>query len=230
MEAIVLAGGLGTRLRSTVPDRPKVMAPVCGRPFLEILLTSLAAKGCGRAVLSLGYLADRIQDHFGPLFAGIELAYEVESTPLGTGGALRRALVRCNADHVLVLNGDTYLDLEIEKVESRWQQSRHPILIARQVEDTFRYGRLVTAGEQLVGFTEKGIPGCGLINAGHYVLPQDIARFFPPTEAFSLESDFLAKAADACPFEVFTTRGQFIDIGVPEDYRRAQSELLPLCR
>jgi D-glycero-alpha-D-manno-heptose 1-phosphate guanylyltransferase len=230
MEAIVLAGGLGTRLRSAVPDLPKALAPVCGRPFLEILLSSLADKGCSRVVLSLGYLADRVRDHFGPRFAGIELAYEVESTPLGTGGAVRRALARCNADHVLVLNGDTYLDLEIEKVESRWQQSRHPIIIAREVEDTFRYGRLVTAGEQLVGFTEKGVSGRGLINAGHYVLSQDIARLFPAAEAFSLESDFLVKAADACPFEVFTTRGQFIDIGVPEDYRLAQSELLPLCR
>jgi D-glycero-alpha-D-manno-heptose 1-phosphate guanylyltransferase len=229
MEAIVLAGGLGTRLRSAVPDLAKVMAPVCGRPFLEILLTSLAEKGCGRAVLSLGYLADRIQDHFGPRFAGIELAYEIESTPLGTGGALRRALVRCDADHVLVVNGDTYLDLEIENVESRWQRSRQPILIAREVEDTCRYGRLVTAGDRLLGFTEKGVPGRGLINAGHYVLPRDIARFFPATEAFSLESDFLVKAADACPFEVFTTRGQFIDIGVPEDYLRAQTELSRLC-
>ena len=230
MEAIVLAGGLGTRLRSTVPDLPKAMAPVCGRPFLEILLVSLAEKGCSRAVLSLGYLADRIQDHFGPRFAGIELAYEVESTPLGTGGALRQALVRCKADHVLVLNGDTYLNLEIENVESRWQQSRRPILIAREVEDTSRYGRLVTAGDRLVGFTANGVPGRGLINAGHYVLPRDIARFFPAAEAFSLESDFLVKTADACPFEVFTTRGQFIDIGVPEDYRRAQSDLLPLCQ
>ena len=126
MEAIVLAGGLGTRLRSTVPDLPKVMAPVCGRPFLEILLSSLATKGCRRAILSLGYLAHRVQDHFGPRFAGIDLAYEVESVPLGTGGALRRALDRCEADHVLVLNGDTYLDLEIEEVESRWQQKPLP--------------------------------------------------------------------------------------------------------
>ena len=86
MEAIVLAGGLGTRLRSTVPDLPKVMAPVCGRPFLEIVLSSLP-EGLRRAILSLGYLAHRCQGHFGPRFAGIDLAYEVESAPLGTGGA-----------------------------------------------------------------------------------------------------------------------------------------------
>ena len=230
MEAIVLAGGLGTRLRGIVPDLPKVMAPVCGRPFLEILLSSLAAKGCTRAILSLGYLAQRIQNHFGPRFAGIDLVYEIESTPLGTGGALRRALVRCEEDHVLVLNGDSYLDLEIDDLQSRWQQCRHPIIVAREVEDTCRYGRLVTAGDRLVGFTEKGVPGHGLINAGHYLLPQDIARHFPAAEAFSLERDFLVKTPAACPFEVFTTHGQFIDIGVPDDYVRAQSKLLPLCQ
>ena len=98
------------------------------------------------------------------------------------------------------------------------------------MEGTCRYGRLVTAGDRLVGFREKGVPGRGLINAGHYVLPRDIAQYFPVTAAFSLESDFLVQAIETCPFEVFTTHGQFIDIGVPEDYARAQSELLPLCQ
>jgi D-glycero-alpha-D-manno-heptose 1-phosphate guanylyltransferase len=230
MEAIVLAGGLGTRLRSTVPDLPKVMAPVCGRPFLEILLSSLAAKGCQRAILSLGYLARQIQDHFGPRYAGIALEYVVEHAPLGTGGALRQAINRCEADHALVVNGDSYLDLDVDGLESHWHEHRHPIIVAREVEDTGRYGRLLARDGRLVGFTERGTPGRGLINAGYYLLPRDIVQHFPAAETFSLERDFLETAVDRCPFDVYITRGQFIDIGVPDDYQRAQSELLPLCQ
>jgi len=229
MEAIVLAGGLGTRLRSTVPDLPKAMAPVCGRPFLEILLSALSAKGCRRVVLSLGHLADSVQDHFGLSFAGMEIAYEVEPRPLGTGGALRNSLRRCEADHVLVVNGDTYLNLEVAQVEARWRQGKRPIIIAREVEDTSRFGRLITENDRLIGFTAQGKYGKGLINAGHYLLPRDIVRFFPAAEVFSLENDFLVTATRTCPFEVFTSRGEFIDIGVPEDYFRAQTELSRLC-
>jgi D-glycero-alpha-D-manno-heptose 1-phosphate guanylyltransferase len=229
MEAVVLAGGLGTRLRSTVPDLPKAMAPVCGRPFLEILLSALAGKGCKRVVISLGYMADRVQAHFGQSFAGMDIVYEVETTPLGTGGALRRSLDRCEVDHVLVLNGDTYLDLEIDELESHWKQEGLPIIVAREVADTARYGRLTTKGKRLVGFAEKGLSGRGLINAGHYLFPKDISRSFPAAESFSLENDFLVSAVGKRPFQVFTTRGQFIDIGVPEDYLRAQTELSGLC-
>lgn len=230
MEAIVLAGGLGTRLRSTVPNLPKVMAPVCGRPFLEILLRSLSAKGCQRVVLSLGYMADIVRNHIGARFEGIEVVYEVEETPLGTGGALRAAIERCLTDHALVLNGDTYLDLELGNVEALWQQVRRPIIVAREVSDTSRYGRLLTDNGRLAGFTEKGLSGRGLINAGYYLLPRDVARSFPSAKAFSLENDFLVPAIPARQFEVFTTRGQFIDIGVPEDYFRAQTELSRLCQ
>ena len=114
MEAIVLAGGFGTRLRQVVTDVPKSMAPIAGRPFLEILLGSLARKGFQRIVLSLGFMAEKISDHFGTHFAGLELAYVVEETPLGTGGAVRLASTACTQDHVFVLNGDTYVDLEAD--------------------------------------------------------------------------------------------------------------------
>lgn len=225
MEAIVLAGGFGTRLRHVVPDLPKPMAPVSGRPFLEILIAALAAKGFRRLVLSLGYMAEKVVDYFGDRFAGMDLVYEIERTPLGSGGALRRALVRCGSDHVFVLNGDTYLDLEAGEVEAQWQRERVPIIIAAEVPDTSRYGRLSTAGRRVTGFVDKGIAGTGLINAGCYVFPTDIGRQFPADEAFSLENDFLAKSVMRIPFHFFVCRGRFIDIGVPEDYARAQSEL-----
>ncbi|MBO7411049.1 MAG: NTP transferase domain-containing protein, partial [Ottowia sp.] len=133
MEAIVLAGGFGTRLRQIVSDVPKPMAPVAGRPFLEILLGSLAQKGFSRAVLSLGFMAEKISGHFGAHFKGLNLSYVVEDAPLGTGGAIRLATTACAQEHVFVFNGDTYLDLQVEQLEQQLQASRLPIVDCRQV-------------------------------------------------------------------------------------------------
>lgn len=226
MEAIVLAGGFGTRLRQVVADVPKPMAPIAGRPFLEILLGLLAKKGFSRVILSLGFTAEKISDHFGPRFAGLDLAYVVEDTPLGTGGATRLAAAACTQDHVFVFNGDTYLDLEVELLEKQWQARRHPIVVGRQVSDTARYGRLVVDGDRITSFAEKGITGRGLINAGCYVLSRDaLARFFL-NQAFSIETDYLVPEVARAMVEVFVTKGMFIDIGIPEDYSRAQALLV----
>jgi len=227
LQAIVLAGGLGTRLRGVVPDLPKAMAAVAGRPFLEILLDGLAAKGCGRVVLSLGYLAHKISGHFGAAYAGLQLDYVVEDHPLGTGGALRLALERCDADHVYVFNGDTYLDLEMAAVERLWLANRRPIIVGRAVPDTARYGRLQldAAQRRVLGFSEKGAAGPGVINVGCYVMRRGQLDGHAPGSAFSLEVDYLAGAVRSEPFDVFVTAGHFIDIGVPEDYARAQIEL-----
>jgi D-glycero-alpha-D-manno-heptose 1-phosphate guanylyltransferase len=229
MEAIVLAGGFGTRLREVVPDLPKPMAPVAGRPFLEILLTSLARKGFRRAVLSLGYMANKIVGHFGEQIFGMELVYEIERVPLGTGGAARQAIGRCQADHVYVFNGDTYLDLESEQVEAHWQVHRAPIIVAREVPNTARYGRLTHGNGRVLGLVEKGVTGPGFINAGCYVLPADVLDAFELGKPFSLEADFLAHSVSARRYDLFVTQGQFIDIGVPEDYLRAQVELAGVC-
>jgi D-glycero-alpha-D-manno-heptose 1-phosphate guanylyltransferase len=229
MEAIVLAGGFGTRLRQVVPDLPKPMASVAGRPFLEILLTSLARKGLRRAVLSLGYMAEKIVNHFGTQFAGMDLAYEIEISPLGTGGAVRRALDQCLADHVFVFNGDTYLDIEIGELEVHWKSQRAPIIVARNVPDTARYGRLDTANGRVIGFCEKGVGAAGLINAGCYVFPTTILDGFSRDRVFSLETDFLAAAVTSERFDLFVTNGRFIDIGMPEDFVRAQIELAGVC-
>lgn len=223
-EAVVLAGGLGTRLRSVVPDLPKPMAPVAGRPFLELLLGALESKGFERAVLSVGYKSQLLMDYFGDRFRGLELTYAVESTPLGTGGALRLALSRCIESHAYVFNGDTYLDLDVQAVEARWQREHAPIIVARHVSDTTRYGRLTVVDGRVVGF-ESGISGQGLINAGCYVLPVDIVAREPALEKFSFEADFLSTAIQHSRFNVYVCDGQFIDIGIPEDYERAQTEL-----
>ena len=225
MEAIVLAGGFGTRLREVVPDLPKPMAPVAGKPFLEILLCSLARKGFGRVVLSLGFMADKISGYFGGRFAGMEMVYVVEDHPLGTGGAVRLALSNCQQDHVFIFNGDTFLDLEADAVECLWQARHHPIVVGRTVPDTTRYGRLLIADGRVTGFAEKGVAGPGLINAGCYVFDRGQLDGFTLNEAFSLEADFLTDAVCQMPVDVFVTEGLFIDIGIPEDYTRAQTLL-----
>jgi D-glycero-alpha-D-manno-heptose 1-phosphate guanylyltransferase len=225
MEAIVLAGGFGTRLRAMVHDVPKPMAPVTGRPFLEIVLRGLASKGFHRTILSVGYLAEQIAGHFGEFFAGMTLLYEVEDVPLGTGGAVRASLARCMGDHAFVFNGDTYLDLEVNLVERCWRERGNPIIVARAVPDVARYGSLVVQDRAVKGFLEKGAAGPGLINAGCYVLPRGILDAYDLGEPFSLEADFLMGAVAGNRFDVFETNGLFIDIGVPEDYVLAQTLL-----
>ena len=225
MEAIVLAGGFGTRLREMVPDLPKPMASIAGKPFLEILLSDLARKGFKRVVLSLGYKAEVITSHFGDRFAGLDIAYAMDDAPLGTGGAVRLGMSQCLGDHVFIFNGDTFLDLEANAVELLWQKHRHLIIVAREVSDTARYGRLLVESERVSGFTEKGVSGPGLINAGCYVLGAGQLNAWPLNTPFSLETDYFVRAVKTEPVDVFETQGLFVDIGVPEDYLRAQTLL-----
>jgi D-glycero-alpha-D-manno-heptose 1-phosphate guanylyltransferase len=225
MEAIILAGGFGTRLRQLVPDLPKPMAPVAGRPFLEILLSALASKGFKRVILSTGYMAEKISSYFGDQYAGMELSYVVEEQPLGTGGAVRLALTQCHEDHVFIFNGDTYLDLEVEAIEKLWQTHKRSIIVGREVLDTARYGRLLTANGSVSGFAEKGGAGPGLINAGCYVFCRHQLDSFQPYFAFSLETDYLATEVTHRLFDVFVTDGLFIDIGIPQDFQLAQTVL-----
>jgi len=228
-EAIVLAGGFGTRLRQAVPNLPKSMAPISGRPFLAILLDSLAHKGFDRVVLSVGFMAEKIVDYFGPRFSGMQLVYVMEEQPLGTGGAVRLAMPHCHHDHVFVFNGDTFLALEVDAVDRHWQYHRHAVIVGREMPDTTRYGRLLTANGQVTGFTEKGVSGSGLINAGCYLFNQGQLDAFLPNTPFALETDYLVKAVSEIPIDVFVTAGQFIDIGVPDDFLRAQIELVRRC-
>ncbi len=224
-EAIILAGGFGTRLQHIVPNFPKPMVPIAGRPFLTYVLDSLASKGFSRVILSLGFMAEKIQVFFGNQYQGMELVYVVEKKPLGTGGAVRLAMSNSYADHVFVFNGDTYLDLEVDGLEQFWQKNNNPVIVGRQVPDTFRYGRLITDNSRVTGFSEKGVSGAGMINAGCYVFNQDQLNQFTVNSTFSLESDYLEHAVKLVDIDLFVTRGYFIDIGIPEDYELAQVEM-----
>ena len=228
MEALVLAGGFGTRLRKVVADVPKPMAPIAGRPFLDILLRNLAMKGFSRVTLSLGFMAEKISENFGSRFAGLDLSYVVEDAPLGTGGAIRLALKECTQDHVFIFNGDTYIDLEAQSLEQQWQVNRNPIIVAREVPDTTRYGRLIVDSGRVTSFAEKGTNGPGLINAGCYVLATNALDRFPLNHPFSIEIGYFVPEVASATVEVFVSDGLFIDIGIPDDYARAQVLLADL--
>lgn len=229
-EAVILAGGFGTRLRAVVSDVPKPMAPIGGQPFLALLMAHLARNGFHRVVLSVGYLADAIVAHFGSEWRGMAVDYAREDAPLGTGGAIRAALARCHADHVHVFNGDTYLGVDCAVTEALWDVWRTPIIVARQVPDTARYGRLeVDADGYVTGFLEKAASGGpGWINAGCYVLPASIVDEFPPDDPFSFETGYLRDAVARRPVLACPTDAEFIDIGTPDDYARAQALLAGL--
>jgi len=226
MEAIVLAGGLGTRLASRLDGIPKAMAPVAGRPFLEILLRQLERSGCTRVLLSVGHLRGVIQDHFGAGFQGLALEYVVEDVPLGTGGANRKALEQANEKAVLVLNGDTFLDADYAAMLRfhQAQESALTIAVTRQA-DVARYGEVRVEERRVVGFEEKGRSGPGFINAGAYVVEKAIAWPSALGERFSFERDFLVPETARLAPAAFRVEGFFLDIGVPEDLDRAQTEL-----
>jgi len=226
MEAIVLAGGFGTRLASRLDGVPKPMAPVAGRPFLEILLTQLRCAGCARVLLSVGHLHNVIQDYFGSAFDGMSIDYVIESVPLGTGGAIRLALAKATEESVLVLNGDTFLSADFAGMLRFHAAEAATVTIAVIYQpDIARYGGVVIEGNRIVGFDEKGCSGPGWINGGAYVLSKNLA--WPPALAqkFSIERDvFVPQVARLRP-AAYKVDGYFLDIGIPEDLDRAQTEL-----
>ncbi len=218
---IVLAGGLGTRLRSSVPNLPKVMAPAAGRPFLAWLLDNLAAQGVERCILSLGHGAEAVTEHLArarDLPPNLAVETVVEREPLGTGGALRHAIdSRGLEGAVLVLNGDTYLPTGISQLRQNFSDT---VLGLVEVPDTARYGRVTLDAEgRVVAFEEKGRGGKGLINAGLLRLDSAELATAPPG-AFSLETTILTRLSEARRLIGRKLQTGFIDIGVPEDYKR----------
>jgi D-glycero-alpha-D-manno-heptose 1-phosphate guanylyltransferase len=227
MEAIVLAGGRGTRLASVIRDIPKAMAPVGSRPFLELLLRRLKQSGFTRVILSVGYLQDIIRAHFGPQFEGIELTYAVEEEPLGTGGATLRALALGCSSPVFVLNGDTLVDMDFGSMLSRHVALEASVSIAVvDMADCSRFGRVHIEEDRITGYAEKGQTGPGKISAGVYLMNQDLFEHYRLPIAFSLEQDFFVPHIKQLRPLAFPASGYFIDIGIPEDLARIQNELL----
>jgi D-glycero-alpha-D-manno-heptose 1-phosphate guanylyltransferase len=226
MEAIVLAGGLGTRLASRLQGVPKPMAPVAGRPFLEILLLQLHRAGCTRAILSVGHLHEVIQNHFGSSFHGMQVDYAIETSPLGTGGAIRLALEQAREDAVLTMNGDTFRQIDYAAMMQFHlaEGARATMAVAHQ-PDIARYGGVVVEENHVIAFVEKGRSGPGWINAGAYVLSRNLDWPKQLGEKFSIETDFFMHEVAKLRPGAYQTSGYFLDIGIPEDLDRAQTEL-----
>lgn len=230
--AIILAGGLGTRLRSAVPDLPKPMAPVAGEPFLAHQMRRWAGQGITRFVLSVGYRHEAISNHFGDRFCGATVEYAVEPQPMGTGGGLLLAAQRCGSDaQVLLLNGDTWFDVDLAELAAT--AARH------RADWTFSLFRHDDAARYMgVGIDDSGRitalrdPAAPWANGGVYLFrPLALRRLAQAIDApVSLENDLFPRAfASGQGFAGLRSDGRFIDIGVPADYHRAAEVIAPAC-
>lgn len=222
--AVILSGGLGTRLRSVVSDRPKVMALVDGRPFLTHLLDQLADSGIRRVVLCTGYMADAVRDQLEDEYRGMELVYSTEESPLGTGGAIRNAADLLSGEMLLVMNGDSYCRCDISGfITSQAASGAYAGMVLARVDDVARFGAVLTNNDSIVeSFIEKGgQAGPGWINAGIYLLPADLVHKIDPDRQVSLEREVFPLLIAKGLFG-YHCAGAFIDIGVPEEYQRSQ--------
>lgn len=227
MQAILLCGGMGTRLRSVVSDRPKPMADICGKPFLQYLLEMLREKGITEVIFALGYMGEMIEEYFqdGSAF-GLKIAYSYEEDPLGTGGAIRNALPKIMEEEVLVLNADTYFPMDYQGLYRFHQENDGDFSLAtRAVPDISRYGAVRRdAAGRILAWNEKledgGQPLAGEINGGIYVMKKSLIAEIPEGKQ-SLEQDCVPKWLSegkrifGLPFD-----GYFMDIGIPKDYQQ----------
>jgi NDP-sugar pyrophosphorylase family protein len=226
--AAILVGGLGTRLRPVVADRPKVLAPINGRPFLAYLLDQLVEAGLKTVTLCTGYRADMIQDEFGDSYKGLRLIYSKEEESLGTAGALRLALPLLESDPVLVLNGDSYCHVNLPDFYHEYAgQPAGASMVLTQVENTARYGAVQVEAGLITHFQEKqDSAGPGWISAGIYLLGQTLLQTIPPGRAVSIEQEMFPAWLER-GIGVFYSAGPFIDIGIPEAYTQATTFFAP---
>jgi len=222
--AVILAGGMGTRLRQVVSDRPKVMAEINGKPFLYYVLDQLAEVDIKRVVISTGYMADKIEEVIGFSYKGLKVDYSWEESPLGTGGALKLAGQSISMKYCLVMNGDSYTEFDpVSLFRSHKQKNASIVLLAKMVPGTSRFGTIqMNEQNEIIRFMEKGeTTDSRLINAGVYIMKTSALQKIPEKIPCSLEYDFF-------PFMIgkniygYEAEGKFIDIGTPESYSQAE--------
>lgn len=227
--ALILAGGLGTRLRAVVPDQQKVLARVGTRPFITYVLDQLADAGIQTAVLCTGHLAGQLEESLGDQYRSIRLTYSREQSPLGTAGAIRLALPFVGPAGAFVLNGDSHCHVDLAAlVACHLQHSAAGTIALAHMEDTSRFGRVDLAPDDAIAnFEEKAaMSGPGWVNAGIYLLNREIIGSIPEDTPASLERDVFPKLIGHGLYGYRST-GQLWDIGVPDEYARAQSEFRP---
>ncbi|MGA1978330.1 MAG: nucleotidyltransferase family protein [Bacteroidales bacterium] len=226
MEAVILAGGMGTRLREIISDVPKPMAPVNGKPFLYYVLKWLSSFKVEKLVLSTGYKSESIIGYFGKSFLNIPVEYAVEDKPLGTGGGLLAAAGHTAGDNILAVNGDTYFPIDLSRLCSAHTKKNSLFTVAlKKMKDFSRYGAVDINGDNIIMFNEKKFCREGLINGGIYMLNRKVLSMEKFPGAFSLEKDLLEKMAGSSGLKSMVFDDPFLDIGIPEDYEKAASFL-----
>lgn len=224
LEAIVLAGGLGTRLAHIVSDVPKPMASVSGRPFLRYILDNIIMQGIDRIILAVGYKQECICSYFGNSYRGAQIIYSSEDKPLNTGGAIKKAILHCTGKDIFIVNGDTYFDVNLIKMLKFHKRVHADVTIATKVMSNFdRYGTIQKNEERIVAFEEKKPTSFGIINGGIYLIHKDLLNI-ANQESFSFEKEILERHLNNLRICSFNSDGYFIDIGVPKDYFLAQSD------
>lgn len=222
--AVVLAGGMGLRLRPVVPNRQKVMAEIGGRPFLTYVLDKLEVSGLKHVVLCCGYLAEDLVREIGDAYGGMRISISCEPSPLGTAGALRRALPLMESDPVLVLNGDSYCSLDLLQLP-RFHREHHSeaTLMLVETDDCSAYGRVETNEQgSIQTFVEKeAIVRKGWVNAGVYLLNRDLIAEIPVGRAVSIEKEMFPRWIARALYG-FKGNGTLVDIGTPERFAAAK--------
>jgi D-glycero-alpha-D-manno-heptose 1-phosphate guanylyltransferase len=227
VEAIVLAGGFGTRLKDVVSNLPKSMALVCQRPFLEYLFDFLIAQRVTKVVLSVGYKHEVISGHFREHYKSLAVEYAIETEPMGTGGGIRLALWKIEGKRALVLNGDSLFRVNLRAMmDFHLKKKGVATLALRKLDDTCRFGRVsLKRGGRISGFEEKGLAtGPGYINGGVYIIEKYFLMEPEFRGRFSIEKDCFERYYQDSKLYGFPSGGYFLDIGIPEDYLKAQHE------
>lgn len=230
MEAIILAGGKGTRLFSMVSNVPKPMAIVNNKPFLEYLLDYLSYSGIiNKVIIAVGYKKEYIINYFGNKYKNIDIRYSLEEEPLGTGGCIKKAIVLCESELIFAINGDTFFNVDISDMIKYYkaQNIKSLILIAgKYLNMVDRYGTLEIDNNNFINnFLEKSFLKEGYVNGGVYLFNKDVFLNYD-LKAFSMEIDFLQKNIRNLVIKIYKSTGYFIDIGVPDDYLKAQKDFL----
>jgi len=228
MEAIILAGGLGTRLRSVINDVPKCMAPVAGHPFLYYVIEHLLKQQVDKFIFSLGFMSEAIETFLKENYPELNYQLSIESEPLGTGGAIKLAAVKASEKNVLVLNGDTLFSIDVAALYRKHNSAGASCtLCLKPMQDFDRYGvvELNDTG-RVTHFKEKQFYKQGLINGGMYLINAAAFLLEDLPGKFSFEKDYLEKSVDKGKIYGISQDKYFIDIGIPADFERAQKELL----
>lgn len=225
-EAIILAGGLGTRLKKRVAELPKSMAPINGVPFLKYQLNYLAQYEIKIVYLAVGHLSAVITDFFGDSYQGMKINYVFEKKPLGTGGAILQALNETKTEEILILNGDTLFQIELNNYYKSHKETKADFSMAlKPLKDFERYGVVkLNNDKKVIGFKEKQFQKEGIINGGVYILNKSILDSYSFPHKFSFEKEFLESKFSELNFNGYSSENYFLDIGIPSDYDQAQKD------